>query len=104
MSRFDEIRARADAAREGPWSWQEADDSTIAIVSEGHWSTPVAYLDATADADAQFIARAREDIPWLCDLIDAIRDLHHIDILTDDCWQCELVWPCATGRLIEGTP
>ena len=104
MSRFDEIRARADAAREGPWSWQEEDEATIAIVSEGKWSTPVAYLDATAAADATFIARARDDIPMFLDLVDAIRDLHARDVETELwCWQCALPWPCPTVRLIDGT-
>ena len=82
---LEAIKARAAAATEGPWEW---DDSTIGQ----HWSRPepwavvvddeVSCMDycyggssspIKSDADGQFIAHAREDIPALVAEVERLR-------------------------------
>lgn len=75
--RLDEIRARADAATPGPWGVWTSMDNTRDILSEAeHPAVPLAGLygrdgsehpTAGEDADADFIAHARSDIPYLLD-------------------------------------
>lgn len=67
--RLDEIEARANAATDGPWEnvrtsygpTVEHDDEMVFVQSYGVTWTP------NAD-DAEFIAHARTDVPWLIDL------------------------------------
>lgn len=68
--RLRAIQARLEKATQGPW-WQgpyyKADvDSSAGIVRANCWMTPQAI------ADAEFIAHAREDIPYL---LAALTDL-----------------------------
>jgi hypothetical protein len=79
--RLDEIRARADAATPGPWGVWTSMDNTRDILSEAeHPAVPLAGLygrdgsehpTAGEDADAEFIAAARSDIPYLLDRLAA---------------------------------
>jgi hypothetical protein len=75
MPRLDEIKARCDAATEGPWG-VEIDGGILlgkayrivagekTIIHEGRWQDGISYGDMTHE-NATFIAHAREDIPWL---------------------------------------
>lgn len=60
MTRADEIRTRAEKATPGPWkiTWpsEEVEDADGRLVA----------ADARQNSDnTEFIAHAREDIPWL---------------------------------------
>ena len=81
MSR-DSIRARVAAATEGPWETYIVEDGhrpRTFVAREGGVEVPpkwyVAYLPemdpADSDADAAFIAHARQDIPALLAVADA---------------------------------
>jgi hypothetical protein len=79
--RLDEIRARADAATPGPWGVWTSMDNTRDILSEAeHPAVPLVGLygrdgsehpTAGEDADAEFIAAARSDVPFLLDRLAA---------------------------------
>lgn len=83
---LEAIKARAAAATEGPWEW---DDPTIGQ----HWSRPKPWTEVVnadvacggycyggssspikSDVDGQFIAHAREDIPALVDEVERLRE------------------------------
>ena len=83
---LEAIKARAAAATEGPWEW---DDPTIGQ----HWSSPEPWATVVddevncggycyggssspikSDADGQFIAHAREDIPALVAEVERLRE------------------------------
>lgn len=65
---LDDIRARAEAASEGPWfavryyvgSGQDQGDPDAEVATTGH------------KPDAQFIANSRQDIPRLLAALDAV--------------------------------
>lgn len=70
--RLAEIRAREQAATEGPWiRWHDQEtipnwDGFIVIgddAAEGEECNPVAKI--YTEDDAEFAAHAREDVPWL---------------------------------------
>ena len=86
---LEAIKARSEAATEGPWEW---DNPTIGQ----HWSRPEPWATVVddevncggycyggssspikSDADGQFIAHAREDIPAL--LYEVERLQHRLD-------------------------
>ena len=131
---LEAIKARAAAATEGPWEW---DDLTIGQ----HWSRPkplatvvddkvscMAYCyggsssPIKSDADGQFIAHAREDIPAL--LYEVERLQHRLDAVEarhtpvtvrygdapDElaCRACgthyeyPVAWPCPTVKAAKG--
>ena len=88
MNDLDAIEARLEAATPGPWTAQnlEADHGHQGIfwvsnLSEG--SKTIAEVDANDDGvevvwsfkDAEFIAHARTDIPFLLDLVRKQEDL-----------------------------
>lgn len=64
--RLAEIQARANAATDGPWEHNGVngvytpDGSCVAITYR--------HQDQRRWEDAEFIAAAREDVPWLLDL------------------------------------
>ncbi|MET4703118.1 hypothetical protein [Frigoribacterium sp. UYMn621] len=65
------IRAHADAATEGPWDY--VCQGVVAqgwVSSEDALDNPVAT--GRTDADGEFIAHARTDIPTLLDLVAAL--------------------------------
>ena len=76
--RISEIRARCEAATPGRWVWFR--DSILASEKGGfvlssclyNDGSELGYLDIT-QGDADFIAHAREDIPWLLDQLDKAR-------------------------------
>jgi hypothetical protein len=65
--RLAQIRAREQAATKGPWRVEEHRPSlTRMVVSEdGTLDVDLGYVGNRTEPDAEFIARAREDIPWL---------------------------------------
>ena len=75
MSRLDEIKARADAATEGPWHWREGEPTSLVhVTSPGMhpWNILKAPDWGPILADAEFIAAAREDVPWLVAQVDRL--------------------------------
>lgn len=83
MSRVDDIRARAEAATQGPWAiWHDLDhrgfttvgdaESYDEILANGECeeSNPTAHV--YVEEDAEFIAHAREDVPWLLEHVDRL--------------------------------
>ena len=80
MNRLNEIEARANAATEGPWNVFMG-----RIDHPGRSLVAVAY-DVGCDVDAEFIAHARTDVPWLLEQVErrdkaleAVLDLHKED-------------------------
>jgi hypothetical protein len=69
---LDAIRYRAAEATEGPW---EADGSEVYSVATGRAWVAETLKDPSvqAEADATFIAHAREDVLFLLDLVDELR-------------------------------
>jgi hypothetical protein len=79
MTDIDAIRARAEAATEGPW---EFDDIDIVIESGRDVSTYNVVLRVMSGgtvaggiADAKFIAHSRTDIPTLLDALESTHAL-----------------------------
>ena len=100
MNRLNEIEARANAATEGPWEWEgesnepwPAGDNSLRSVSGAKddlvlyaWGYDAYGIEAARDADAEFIAHARTDVPWLLEQVErrdkaleAVLDLHKED-------------------------
>lgn len=75
--RMAKISARASAALVGPWhtggysrrDGRETQNVWGPRAKPEHQSGPVVALDCRAHGDAEFIAHARSDIPWLLDEI-----------------------------------
>lgn len=91
MSRLDEIKARCDAATEGPWQWRNSNGEPMLLSRAPglyvvmtfermgmHGAQPVFRDPENPNvlkpagreniyefSDAEFIAAAREDVPWL---------------------------------------
>ena len=129
---LDRIRKRANAATEGPWERHQyepypgRDRGDVSIcgrqgnVTVAYWY----YDDEYETADAEFIAHARTDVPWLLEQVDRrdkalekVLRLHprvvvlHADPefgrMEDDaiCGACIVNhepadWPCPTVRAI----
>lgn len=105
-----EIRAREQAATEGPWEpdrFSNGDRTPLAMPTESH-----GYF---LRADAEFIAHARQDIPWMLERIDTVRALHRPVDFTDEhgttkiCQHCtgphvygQQYYPCPTIEALDG--
>lgn len=130
MNRLNEIEARANAATEGPWEWEgeakgEWEIGANSLVPSRRPDDPVLYgygydasgIEVSNDADAQFIAHARTDVPALLDALEKVLRLHprvvvlHADPefgrMEDDaiCGACIVNhepadWPCPTVEAI----
>ena len=82
-TRLAEIRARAEAATEGPWTALGS-----GVASGDHWHViasgeAVAHISSRdgvnedqREPDAEFIAHARTDLPALLAAVEAVRELH----------------------------
>jgi hypothetical protein len=121
--RLAEIRAREQAATEGPWQVGTDDDDAVDShwVYDASWSevgdvrTPHDEVRGDAVMDARFIAHARQDVPALLAAVEAALALHQpvtmvlpvggYDEQTVCCSHCRgerrngsasrVFWPCA---------
>ncbi len=66
MSRLEEIRARVEAAAPGPWFTDPSERCMIGggDIQDINWTGPWIAETYTSD-DSDFIAHAREDVPYL---------------------------------------
>lgn len=97
--RLDEITARCNAATDGPWAiWHSGTDYPQSVVANDDGLSLVAETFTSPKypaADAEFIAHARADVPWLVEQVrkrdtalQAVLDLHkaHAEqVLATDC-------------------
>lgn len=82
--RLADIKARAEAATEGPWGWE----ATAPAMSGEHWNMRikgkpgirfvVAEYQHGPD-NAEFITHARTDVPALVAALEAVLELHQPD-------------------------
>lgn len=82
-SAVKDIETRADAATKGPWNQSAlagmyivadgADYATVASVGEYNTDGSIHLAFADAEANLDFIAHAREDIPALCATVKHLR-------------------------------
>lgn len=86
---IEAIRRRAEAATAGPWTYIETTDDIYEMPKlEGAEFTVMSFGDCTTyypiegtppgDADADFIANAREDIPALLAEIERLHESHRV--------------------------
>ena len=109
MNRLNEIEARANAATEGPWMGIRYPDGFLGRVIGGN-GFGVAE-DFPDDADAEFIAHARTDVPDMAAALRAVLELHvKARPITaaygtqeggDYCYSCAEDWPCPTVTAIR---
>lgn len=85
MDRIDEIRTREKAATKGPWYTElvtitstQLQATNVCALADSHWPSGGRNLAGIGhwrdrvdpEADADFIAHAREDIPWLLEQLE----------------------------------
>ena len=105
MNRLDEIEARANAATEGPWMGIRYPDGFLGRVIGGN-GFGVAE-DFPDDADAEFIAHARTDVPALVAALRAVLELHkpgrtfHGHGFSTPLCMCGAAMPCPTVAAIR---
>lgn len=95
--RLEEIRARAGSATPGPWfPWDRGVGWHIAITKnrEQPWGMPKLLpegndTDIGRREDAEFIAHARADVPWLCDEVERLAS----ELAQWKCGRRRHVWP-----------
>jgi len=68
--RLAEIRARVDAASPGPWEKYEKD--LVRDAGDVYGLVSLTFADAR-EKNADFIAAARTDVPWLLDECERLR-------------------------------
>ena len=119
-SRLSDIKARAEAATEGPWEWTQYRVPTL----EGwkgdpatyRWQTEVLEADHNGECgcrsacqleltvlppDAEFIAHSRTDVPALVAAVEAVLELHHAQCDHAICIECHFTTPCPTVAVIR---
>ena len=85
MSRLDEIKARADAATKGPWSFDWSEGEVPVFYGQTTKISGTFSVEANTIEDAEFIAAAREDVPWL---IECIGELNGAICWDTTCLNC----------------
>lgn len=118
-----EMRARVDAATEGPWDWRESSPGLGSIWYHhaphgADYTVPGCGHCGENDAvyethDGAFIAASRTDMPKLLDAVDAVVALHRPDDGLCGCHEsglcpeaevlceaCEDLYPCPTIRAV----
>ena len=116
MLDLDAIKARADAATEGPWGVEgrahPGPDEHLVIYPVEQGGT-LAFVQPSWD-DAEFIAHARTDIPALIAEVERLRGrieaLHPREVIAvhegygEEAWcpECRFHYPCQTIRALEG--
>lgn len=71
--RLDAIQARVDGATTGPWDDQPNWTDTARVVLNGDGEALWDAVGLMADADSEFIAHAREDVPALLTEVERLR-------------------------------
>ena len=85
-SRLAEIRARVEAATEGPWSVYRGDRIGTYVTRPDLAGVAREWSLTWSDADAEFIAHSRTDLPALLAAVEAVRALHQpMPIYDDEC-------------------
>ena len=79
--RHEAARARCEAATEGPWDDQPNRTDTARVVLDGDGEVLWDAAGLMADADSEFIAHARTDLP---DALDEIERLRALTTITKD--------------------
>jgi hypothetical protein len=79
------IRARAEAATEGPWG---SPDTALAFISNRSGPIMWAGREYATVEDAEFIAHARTDIPALLALLESYRPAHEVADAWDEGYNC----------------
>lgn len=75
---LEAIRSRADAATAGPWSvelYEGVRDSRSRLMAKNERGFRTSLADYLTQADAEFIAHAREDVPALLHAADLLRSM-----------------------------
>ena len=109
-SQLDAIKARAEAATEGPWRVR-TDYIPGVIEVEGPTASNDYVAELSADkADLEFIAHSRADIPALVAAVEAVLELHQRNRY-DECIEClstdeygeatNVDYPCPTVTAIQ---
>ena len=84
--RLDEIRKRCEKVTPGPWSsfGQTIENESINL-KDFQWVSAGARYECTAQegTDAEFIAHAREDVPFLIGYIEYLYEIGEILITGD---------------------
>lgn len=84
MEEIEKIRARCNAARSGPWTSiiegrDQTSGSSFIMIGEGDNRTEDLYLigdeQPISSADYDFVAHARQDIPFLLAEIDRLKKI-----------------------------
>ena len=114
-TRLAEIQAREEAATEGPWTAEYSGEQGNCVLPPGSQSTREAVAVTrllSAQADAEFIAASRTDLPALLATVEAVRELHQPELYCNnaghtnpdvECPECvefctadEYLYPCPT--------
>ena len=105
MNRLNEIEARANAATEGPWMGVCDSDGYLGrVIGPDGFGIAEDFRD---DADAEFIAAARTNVPRLVDALQAVLELHkpgrtfHGHGFSQPLCTCGAAMPCATVTAIR---
>ncbi|WP_431862711.1 hypothetical protein [Micrococcus terreus] len=114
-TRLAEIRARVETATPGPWSVYRGDRIGTYITRPDLAGVAREWSLTWSDADAEFIAASRTDVPWLLGQVElrdkaleAVMALHKRLTFPDDgigeptaCGHCDNeTWPCPTIRAL----
>lgn len=127
-SELDAIKARAEAATDGPWVQGRFIDSHHTSRKSDEWKSNadeqerlsvrvgdpmgehVARITDGDHSDAVFIAHARQDIPALLAAVEAVLELHQRNMY-DECIEClstdeygeatNVDYPCPTVTAIQ---
>ena len=110
---LDAIKARAEAATDGPW--RVISDYIPGVIEvEGPTASNDYVAELSADkADLEFIAHARQDIPALLAAVEAVLELHEPEATGYGDWVCgacisagshdweSTAYPCPTVTAIQ---
>lgn len=75
MSELDRIRSRAEAAAKGPWRIERHDLSLWVQSEDDQLEANLGYVGNHPEANAEFIAHARGDVPKLLAALVAVLEL-----------------------------
>jgi len=83
--RAEAAMGRANAATPGPWYDSVMDGGYSAVISPDHW-TERSIADVWEEqANADFIAEAREDVPQLAhDLLQALEEIERLNAYIEE--------------------